>query len=70
MLASEHILIDSTLSAAVQSGEILLSFVLNFIISNSIELQFRAGRHKFQHSSKPCSLAAHWQMLLPWETNF
>jgi len=33
--------------------EFYLAFVLIFIISNFIGLQFQAGRYKIQHSSKP-----------------
>ena len=39
------------------------AFVLNFIISNSIGLQFRAGRYKFQQSSKPFTVISHFMRI-------
>lgn len=46
MLADEYLLSFTSLSAHVQLTEFYSIFVLNFINSNSIGLQFRAGRYK------------------------
>jgi len=58
MLADEYILIIFSLSAVAPADVMLSAFVLIFIIIYFIGLQFRAGRYKFQHSSKPCTLCA------------
>ncbi len=58
MLADEYILIIFSLSAVAPADVMLSAFVLIFIIIYFIVLHFSAGRYKFQHSSKPCTLCA------------
>ena len=55
MLADEYILIflfaiQQRPEASGPTSAILFAFVLTFNISNSIGLQFRAGRYKCQHN--------------------